>query len=89
MRRILNWLREPCRVKPTNVDWRDFSRSFGRFTGGYLDSGEKDTPSSSAWDRGGRTKGDEQPPGRWVVIVSVLIAFAFWGVILAVVLLAR
>lgn len=89
MRRILSWLREPVRVKPTNIDWRDFGRSFGRFAGGYLASGEKDTPSSKAWDRGGPIKGDEQPPARWIIIAAVLIAFVFWGAILAVVLLAR
>jgi hypothetical protein len=89
MTRILRCLREPVRVKPTNIDWRDFSRSFGRFAGGYLASGEKDTPSSRAWDRGGRIKGDEQPPARWIIIAAILIALAFWGAILAVVLLAR
>lgn len=89
MSRLLRWLQEPVRVKQRDVDWRDFSRSFGRFAGGYLDSGEKDTPSSRAWDRGGRTKGNEKPPARWTVIGGVLVAFALWGTILAVVLLAR
>jgi hypothetical protein len=89
MSRILRWLQEPVRIKPRDVDWREFSRSFGRFAGGYVDSGEKDTPSSRAWDRGGRIKGNEKPPARWMIIAAVMAAFLFWGVILAVVLLAR
>ena len=89
MSRILRWLQEPVRVKQRDVDWRDFSRSFGRFAGGYVDSGQKDTPSSRAWDRGGRIKGNEKPPARWMIIAAVLVALIFWGVILAVVLLAR
>ena len=89
MSRILRWLQEPVRVKQRDVDWRDFSRSFGRFAGGYVDSGEKDTPSSRAWDRGGRIKGNEKPPARWMIIAAVLVALIFWGVVLAVVLLAR
>ena len=89
MSRFLRWLQEPFRVKQRDMDWRDFSRSFGRVAGGYLDSGEKDTPSSRAWDRGSRTKGNEQPPARWVVIAAILVGLAFWGVILAVVLMAR
>jgi hypothetical protein len=89
MSRILIRLREPVRAKPTNLDWRDFSRSFGRFVGGYVDSGETDTPSSRAWDRGGRIKGNEKPPARWMIISAVLVGLIFWGVILAVLLLAR
>jgi len=76
MSRILRWLQEPVRVKQRDVDWRDFSRSFGRFAGGYVDSGQKDTPSSSAWDRGGRIKGNEKPPARWMIIAAVLVALS-------------
>ena len=89
MNRFLRWLQEPFRVKQHDVDWRDFSRSFGRVAGGYLDSGETDTPSSRAWDRGGKIKGNARPPARWVVIASVLAGVACWGVIVAVVLWAR
>jgi hypothetical protein len=89
MSRILSWLREPFRVKQREVDWRDFSRSFGRVAGGCLDSGEKDTPSSRAWDRGGKIKGDERPPARWMVIGAVLAGLTFWGAILTVVLVGR
>jgi hypothetical protein len=89
MSRFVRWLREPVRLKPRDMDWRDFSRSFGRFAGGYVDSGEKDTPSSRSWDRGGRIKANETPPARWLVIAGVMVALLFWLVILAVVLLAR
>lgn len=86
MRSILRWLRGPVGVKPIDIDWRDFGRSFGRFVGGSLDSGEEDTPAGRAWDRGGRDRGDGRPTPRWVVIVAVLIGLTFWGIVLTVVL---
>jgi hypothetical protein len=80
--RIGRWLREPIRVKAADVDWREFGRSFGRYAGGYLDSGEKNTPSARAWDQGAN-RGAERP--RWLLIligvmVVVIPVGAFWFV---------
>jgi hypothetical protein len=76
--RIGRWLREPVNVKPHDIDWRDFGRTFGRFVGGHLDSGDEDTPAGRAWDRGGKDMGGEPSP-RWAVILGVLIGLFFLG----------
>ena len=68
MRRIGRWLREPVRKMGEDWDWRDFGRSFGRFAGGYLDSGEADTHSYAqgklARNTGKLAKGNEKNPHR-------------------------
>jgi hypothetical protein len=89
MNRMLRWLREPPRRRRTVVDWRDFGRSFGRFVGGYLDSGEKDTPAGRAWDRGGLAGGDARSTPRWMVLAGILVGIIFWGALLTFVLLVR
>jgi hypothetical protein len=77
--RIGRWLRAPIKVKSEDWDWREFGRSFGRFAGGYLDSGEKDTPSARAWDRGGQNEGDGPPTPRWSLILGLVIGMIFVG----------
>jgi hypothetical protein len=86
--RIGRWLREPVRVKSEDFDWREFGRSFGRFAGGYLDSGEKDTPSARAWDRGGQDKGDGPPKPRWSIILGLVIGLILTGGLVFVAILA-
>jgi hypothetical protein len=77
MSRVGRWLREPVNVKPKDMDWRDFGRSFGRFAGGYLESGEEDTPSGRAWKRGGQDRSDGDPTPRWALMVALLIGVIF------------
>jgi hypothetical protein len=78
--RIGRWLRQPVNIKSSDVgwDWRDFGRSFGRFVGGYLDSGDEDTPTGRAWGRGGKEMSGEPSP-RWAVILGLLIGLILLG----------
>jgi hypothetical protein len=79
MSRIGRWLRQPVNIKSLDIDWRDFGRSFGRFVGGYLDSGEADTPAVRAWNRGGEDEGDGEPTPRWSLILGALVGLLFLG----------
>lgn len=76
MSRIGRWLREPVWIKGADWDWREFGRTFGRYAGGYLDSGERDAPSARAWDRGANS-GAERP--RWLLILIGIMAVVMVG----------
>ena len=67
--RIGRWLREPVKARGDDWDWAAFSRSFGRWTGGYLDPGRDDPPT---WKRGqGPAAGEPTNTPRWVVLLAV------------------
>ena len=88
--RVLQWLREPVTPRRKDGwDWAAFGRTFGRITGGHLDSGK---PDNAAWKRGGDHQAfpELQPVPRWSVVLGALIGvligggafvFAIWAVV--------
>ena len=76
MTRIGRWLREPVKTRDDDIDWAAFGRSFGRWTGGYLDPGGPDPVS---WKNGRRVAGNDTNTPRWAVVFGVAIGAGISG----------
>jgi hypothetical protein len=70
--RLGSWLREPVKVRHSEVDWDDFNRTFGRAIGGHSESfNEKPKPFPP--DPSRPAVGEPTNTPRWVLLLGITI----------------